>query len=238
MKNVRLIATDIDGTLTINRSTTALYIEAIQYMRKLEKQGTLVVLVSSNALPIVVGLKKYIGLKSPCIGETGAFIYFGSEDLVELSKLSARNVLMDIEERFNEYIVGSWQNMFRYHDFAVKIREKYRDKAPEIYYMIRDYVIKRYNHVRPGFSGYAIHLTPVDAGKGKALLYLLNRLGIERDNVIAIGDSFMDAELFHVAGIGVAVSNADKELKAKADIVLTKPSGAGFVELAKMILSG
>ena len=237
MKNIKLIAADIDGTITIDRRSTALYIDTIRYMRELERRDVAVILVSSNALPIVVGLKKYIGLRSPCIGETGAFIYFGSDDLVELSKLSARDVLLDVEGRFNEYIIGSWQNIFRYHDFAVKVRKKYRDQVIKVYNMVKEYVLKKYSHVRPGFSGYAIHFTPIDAGKDKALKYVMNKLGIDREEAVAIGDSFMDAEIFSIVGLGVAVSNADEELKKQADIILSKPSGLGFVELAKMVLS-
>ncbi len=237
MKNIKLIATDIDGTITIDRKSTVLYIDAIRYMRELERRNVAVVLVSSNALPVVVGLSVYIGLRSPCIGETGAFIYFGSDNLVELSKLSARDVLLDVERKFGEYVIGSWQNIFRYHDFAVKVRNKYRDQAIEVYHMIKEYVLNKYDHVRPGFSGYAIHFTPIDAGKDKALRYVMNELGIDREEAIAIGDSFMDVEMFDVVGLKIAVSNADEELKKQADIILSKPSGLGFVELAKMILS-
>ncbi len=236
IKQVRLIATDVDGTITIDRGTTALHLEAIKYMRLLEESGVYVVLVSSNALPIVVGLKRYIGLRSPCIGETGAYAFFDDRGVIGLSKLSAREALEDVLERFGEYVVESWQNMFRYHDFALKIRRGYRDRAWEVYGMIRDWVMGRYEYIRVGFSGYAIHLTPVDAGKGRALEYVLGELGIGAEEALAVGDSFMDAELYRVVGTGVAVANADQELKREADIVLTRPSGAGFVELAHMVL--
>lgn len=236
MKGIKLIATDIDGTLTIDRMTTALHMDAIKYMRKLEENGIAIVLVSSNALPVVVGLKKYIGLRSPCIGETGAFVYSDSWGLIELSRLSARKALLDVETRFSKYIVSSWQNKFRYHDFAIKIRKEYKDRSLEIYDAIKHYVLKNYDYIKIGYSRYAIHLTPIDVDKGKALKYVLERLGIDEEEAVAIGDSFMDSDLFRVVGMGVAVSNADRELKEIANIVLNKPSGEGFVELAKMVL--
>ncbi len=235
---IKLVATDIDGTLTIDRASTYIPPKVVEAMRVLEEHGVLVALVSSNALPIVAGLKKYFGLGGPAIGETGAFIYFAGEDVVELSRLSARSALEDVLVEYSRYVIESWQNRFRFHDYALKIRREHRSRAREIYSMVRGFVEKRYRYVRVGFSGYAIHLTPIDTSKGRALRYVIERLGLRRDEVVAVGDSFMDAELFREAGYGVAVGNADKELVEKADIVLEKGSGEGFVELAELIIQG
>ncbi len=233
-----VVATDIDGTLTVDRRS--LYIEprVIEAMKRLEDNNVLVVLVSANALPVVVALKRYYDLRGPVVGENGAFIYFSSSDVVELSKYSARKALDDVLARFGEYVSSSWQNMFRYHDFALKVRRGYWSRAWSVYSLVKEFVEERYGYIRVGYSGYAIHLTPVDVGKGRALDYVLKRIGVGREYVVAIGDSHMDLELFRAAGFRVAVSNADEELKDAADLVLSKPSGEGFIELADMILYG
>ncbi|RLG75231.1 MAG: phosphoglycolate phosphatase, partial [Thermoprotei archaeon] len=60
MFKIKAIVTDIDGTLTINREDYRLEIKAIKAIRKAENNGIPIVLVSGNALPVVVSLSTYI----------------------------------------------------------------------------------------------------------------------------------------------------------------------------------
>ncbi len=236
MARIRLVAFDIDGTLTINRRSTVLCLDAIRALRILNENNIVVVLVSSNALPIVVGLKKYIGLSGPAIGETGALIFFDEKEIVSTTKYSGREAYGDVLIRFNKYVYGSWQNMFRIHDYALRIREEYLGRAYEIYKQIKDYVEKHYDYLKVGYSGYAIHITPKDTGKGKALRIVMKRLRIRKEEAVGVGDSVMDLEFMEETGIKVAVGGSDKELVEKADLVLEKPSGQGVMDLVKMII--
>ena len=102
--------------------------------------------------------------------------------------------------------------------------------------MIKDYVEKKYSDVHVSFSGYAIHLTPVDTSKARALEYLVDKLGYSLGQVVAIADSIVDLELCRIAGYCIAVGNADKELKEEADYITREPSGRGFIEFCKKLL--
>lgn len=237
MAAVRLAAFDIDGTLTIDRSSSILCVEAIHALRKLEKHGVMVVLVSSNALPIVVGLKKYIGLSGPAIGETGALIYYNEVEIVATTNYSAKQAYEDVLKKYREQVYGSWQNMFRLHDYALRIRKQYTGKSREIYTMIKEYVENKYPYIKVGYSGYAIHLTPRDTGKGKALRQVIQKLGIKPEETMGVGDSIMDWEFIKETKIKVAVANADRELREKTDITTAKPSGYGVAEIIEKILN-
>ena len=56
-----------------------------------------------------------------------------------------------------------------------------------------------------------------DAGKGKTLVALANKLGVDIADVIAVGDSNNDSTMIEEAGLGLAVANACDPLKELAD---------------------
>lgn len=57
--------------------------------------------------------------------------------------------------------------------------------------------------------------------KGSAITSVLAHLGIDATDAIGIGDSWNDVEMFQVCGTGIAMGNAEPELKALADEVTT-----------------
>jgi Cof subfamily protein (haloacid dehalogenase superfamily) len=89
-------------------------------------------------------------------------------------------------------------------------------------------------------EGFALHVVQSDAdfveilapgtSKGAALRWLMGRLGIPREEVMAIGDQQNDRELLEEAGCGVAVANAVEELKGVASLVTRAPLGWGVAE--------
>ena len=65
--------------------------------------------------------------------------------------------------------------------------------------------------------------------KGVGLMDLAARLGIARDEVMAIGDNSNDVAMLRAAGLGVAVANASEEAVAAADYVCEADNNAGGV---------
>ncbi|MFK2826644.1 Cof-type HAD-IIB family hydrolase [Bacillus sp. B190/17] len=64
-----------------------------------------------------------------------------------------------------------------------------------------------------------LEVTHPEANKGIALLHLAQKLGIERSEIIGIGDNYNDLDLVLTAGLGVAMGNAVEEVKEKADYI-------------------
>ena len=67
---------------------------------------------------------------------------------------------------------------------------------------------------------YNLEICSNKAGKGNALLRLGEYLGIEKDAIIAVGDSENDIPAIKTAGLGLAVENACEALKSVADEVI------------------
>ncbi|HET7656982.1 MAG TPA: Cof-type HAD-IIB family hydrolase [Bacillales bacterium] len=55
--------------------------------------------------------------------------------------------------------------------------------------------------------------------KAAGLQLLADRLGIDQDDIVAVGDSYADQEMIVRAGLGVAMKNAPSEVKKGADWV-------------------
>jgi len=66
---------------------------------------------------------------------------------------------------------------------------------------------------------YFLELTNINATKGNALAKLGSMLGISREEMIAIGDSYNDISMIEYAGLGVAMGNASDHVKTYAQYV-------------------
>lgn len=74
--------------------------------------------------------------------------------------------------------------------------------------------------------------------KGAAIVRLGHELGISPEEIMAIGDSRNDVEIVREVGIGVAVANANENVRSVARYVTTAPAGRGVVEaLERFILN-
>jgi hydroxymethylpyrimidine pyrophosphatase-like HAD family hydrolase len=70
-------------------------------------------------------------------------------------------------------------------------------------------------------------LTALGISKGAALATLAARLGIAREQVIAIGDHENDLPMIEWAGLGLAMGNAIPAARAAADAVIPPVDEAG-----------
>lgn len=68
------------------------------------------------------------------------------------------------------------------------------------------------------------------ADKGKSLHRLADRLGVARENVMAIGDQQNDLAMVEYAGVGVAMGNAIPAVQASADYVTASNAEDGVAQ--------
>ncbi len=223
---IRLVATDIDGTLTLRRGNLLLSLEAITAIRELENSNIHVSLVSGNSLPITVGLARYVGAKGPSIAENGCVIFDAGEIIHVCKGRPGKNIIEALKKLgFRE----SWQNIYRHHDIA--------------FYPPRDSKMKEIGvriAIKEGYrvydSGYAVHVQPLGGGKGVGLRQVIRRMGLNEKEVIAVGDGENDLPLLESAGYSACPADADEAVKRRVDYVASKPGGEGFAEIVSLIL--
>ena len=81
-----------------------------------------------------------------------------------------------------------------------------------------------------------IEFTNVEADKRKALAFLCERLGVGREQTVAIGDGRNDLPMIEWAALGVAVSGAAPEVLAAAQRVIGPPGTAGIAGLVAELI--
>ena len=81
-----------------------------------------------------------------------------------------------------------------------------------------------------------IEITSLFATKAKALEKLCETLGLERRNVLALGDGDNDMPMIEFAGIGVAMANGEEHIKAAADIIADDCNDFGAAKILEQII--
>lgn len=66
--------------------------------------------------------------------------------------------------------------------------------------------------------------------KGDALTFVAQAMGVTKDEIVAIGDSWNDAPLLQAAGLGIAMGSAPPELRRVAHAVVADVANDGVAE--------
>lgn len=77
----------------------------------------------------------------------------------------------------------------------------------------------------------AAMVLPAGVTKGTGLAAVLADLGLSPHDALAVGDAENDLSLLEVAEVGVAVANAVRSVRQRADLVLERENGAGVAGL-------
>jgi Cof subfamily protein (haloacid dehalogenase superfamily) len=86
-------------------------------------------------------------------------------------------------------------------------------------------------------DAYFLEVFHEKCSKGEALRHLASSLGIPLGQVVAVGDNYNDEEMLRVAGLGVAVANAEPEILAVADKIVPSNDEDGIAALVDELLT-
>ena len=98
---------------------------------------------------------------------------------------------------------------------------------------------KRYDGLLDVYKSapYFLEIMPFGVSKGSMLPLLLEKLGVNKDELIAFGDNYNDMTKIGYAGFGVAMSNGEEEVKKIANYVCESNDDDGIAKtLEKFVL--
>lgn len=220
---IKAVAVDVDGTITDGKRR--LCCSSLESIRSAEKNGIPVIIVTGNILPVTKTLSIFIGTSGGLVAENGG--------VIESSK--GRVVLGDINKCKDAYDFLLTKHPVEKVDFSdQRISEVafYRTiPVKQVKETLKDFDVKIYD------TNFALHITDPAVNKGTSLVQVAGDMGILPEEILAIGDSENDLEFLNIAGVKVAVANAEPELKSIADYVTEKPYGDGVKEALERFLS-
>lgn len=274
MKNIKLVASDLDGTL-LNRNkeiTPRLY----QALEKINAQGIYFVPATGRPFSTVPQAIKALPFLRYVITSNGAAIY----DAVKQKNIIENNLLPEavdavlpvakrlpvITEYFihgKAYIAKSvYENLSAYKLTESHVRYILNSRTPVAHFweemqknhavleninlIFQDMGLRKQVWAELKALGLCsvtastpenIEITSPHATKAKALEALCTLLGIQAENVLAMGDSDNDLPMLEFAGIGVAMANGEAHIKAAADMLADDCNDFGAAKILEQILT-
>ncbi len=239
LKDIRLIATDIDGTLTSNNKFTPALFQAIDLINT---KGIKLLLVTGRSAGWVSAINNYL-LVAGAIAENGG-IYFNSSgeydlitqiDSIDEHRKELANRFWELQERYPQ-IEESIDNQFRITDWTFDVADLSDLELTEIAAQCNRW---GYSFT---FSTVQCHIKPLKQDKALGILWAIEQYfpEIATANIVTVGDSPNDATMFDRTlfpkSVGVANLQHYANRLAHHPQYLTKLSEvAGFCELVDLL---
>ena len=264
MNGVRLLVSDVDGTLV--RNDKSLSPATIAAAGRLREAGIALAVVSSRA---PVGLKVLIGplaLQTPRAGFNGAVVLdVAGQGLQEL--VIPQAVCRDVVDRLETagldvwlFADGHW--LLRNEDQPYIGHERrslgvgyqrvddftpWLGRTHKVMGTSTDFgqVARSEADLAQGFGDeaaihrsqlYHVDITNRHANKGAAALFIAQSLGIEPAQMACIGDMRNDVPMLDVAGLAIAMGNAPDDVRSHAHEVVATNDDDGWAEAVDRLI--
>lgn len=262
MPPIRLLATDLDGTLLNSRGEVSK--ENVNALRSLSASGVRLALCSGRDPAFLCGVAESTGLDFYILALNGTYVLqrAGGPLLEEtrLSPAATRACFSLLQGRPGYTVVsaGDTYTPFNQPGFANALLQT-GDKPipePEALEMVIAAGVNKilYAHEQPGAllrvreklkgvpgieltssGSINVEILPMGMNKGEAVRRLAKRLTIPLGQVIAFGDQHNDLPMLQTAGMGVAMGNAPDFVKAAAKLVTATNDDSGLARALKKL---
>ena len=252
---IKLVATDIDGTILIPEGEFTQKVK--DCVQKISDNGIKVVLVTGRMNAAATKIAKDLGLNTPVVSYQGGLVTLGNQKLYEryLTKEQCERILEWSKNEkihinlYNDDILYSEADCYEvqrycnnlHTEFSVKkfaeIEKSKINKLLAIDYNNPDRISRLEKELPTIFPDlYIVKSTPYflefsnpEASKSCAVKFLQKYWGLKQEEILTIGDQNNDIELLKAGGIKIAMGNATDELKKHADYITESVFDDGFV---------
>ena len=203
---IRMIIFDLDSTLA--PIGMGMGEEELKLFRKLEMQGVQIAICSGKTCDYLCGFMRQVGFKNPIlIGENGAVIRFGVDlpprkhyriPFSDNAQKSLQKIRKILEEKYphiwfqpNKIGVTPFPTSEEEFEEIARLLEQYREDLKGI---------EIFRHVD------SFDIVPAGIDKAVGISYLLEQMGVNPKDIIAVGDGINDYAMFDLAGFSIGVN--------------------------------
>lgn len=254
---IKLIATDIDGTLLKYDFTCPDGL--MECLQKLESEGVKVVPVTGRMHRAAIKIYNLLKLNNPLVSYQGGQINSADGKIIYQKTLErccidkavkwARENKIHLQLYYNDTLYAEQDNDFvkRYSreqnvPYEIvnfdELNPQYASKLLAIDFNNSQRVSGWVNELKEQFpdcfivksTPYYCEISHVNANKCDAVKFLQGYYGLKDDEVMTIGDQNNDIALLQAGGIRVAMGNATPELKKFATYITDTVENGGWIK--------
>ncbi len=264
MREYRLVVADIDGTLVTSRREITARVRRV--VREAQRRGVRVCLATGRTWRSGRRYFEALGADPPAILYNGGLIYDFARDRALFRRamtvrqaqkvIAALDAFPDLAAHFyvEDEIYVRWRTPLveatarqdhilpaAVGDFRTVLRGrpmKFRILGPRP----RLAALLRRVQRADGAGTYvfsarnSLEILPPGSSKGAALRRMARLLRVPLRQVVAVGDELNDLSMIQVAGLGVAMGNAPRELRRAADYVAPSNDDDGLAEVIRRFI--
>jgi HAD superfamily hydrolase (TIGR01484 family) len=239
LTDIRLIATDIDGTLTSDGKFTT---ELLQTIDLLNAKGIKLLLVTGRSAGWVSAINNYLPVAGAIaenggvyFNDRGEFDFLSQIDEIEMHRGQLASRFWELQELYPQ-IQESIDNQFRITDWTFDLGDLTDLELREI-----DTKCQAWDYSFT-FSTIQCHIKPLHQDKGIAILKVIKEYfpQIKPTQIITVGDSPNDASMFDpqrfIHSVGVAnIQDYLSQLPYQPQYLTKLSEIAGFCELTDLL---
>ncbi|MEO3946854.1 Cof-type HAD-IIB family hydrolase [Gorillibacterium sp. CAU 1737] len=242
-KRYKLIALDMDGTVL--NEDTQISEENRKWIHRAIEHGVTVMFATGRGLQSVQPYVQELGLVSPMIASNGGEVWeapgllktrhtMDPEWIRELVELARKH-----DTWFWGYAVEGLFNKERWVEDLGSVewlKFGYYYEDAEVLKTIQEELQTSGRYELTNSHPFNIEVNPYGVSKESGLREVCELLGITLADCIAMGDSRNDLKMIRAAGLGVAMGNAQEEIKAAADYITLHHNEDGVAHVIRKFL--
>lgn len=236
----KLVALDIDGT-TLN-SRHEISAETEKWINTALKEGVHVCFSTGRSIRSVYPYLLQLGLKTPVVTVNGSEVW-SEPDQLKIRHLMDVDIVKQMHKIAVELDVWYWA----YTVEGLFNNEKWAENADALHWMKFGFQTEdeqKLQHIRHILQSWGtleitnsspinLELNPKGISKASGLQEVCRLLNINMSQVVAMGDSLNDIAMIQAVGLGVAMGNAQEEVKRVADFTTATNDEDGVAQVIR-----
>lgn len=140
---------------------------------------------------------------------------------------------IELEARINNISLKKVDNFIEYVNYPVN--KCLMTGEHEVLLKVQEKLKHKYNSLLSIYFSepFFLEIMPQNVDKAQSLIRLLNTIGISSEEMVCCGDGFNDISMIEIAGLGVAMENAQEVVKQAADFITYSNDDDGILHVIK-----